>query len=126
MTDQPSIGGDPPVRSGATGDGKPSPVRAAAVAAGIPPAPSGRPGCSSGQCAGRTGHWANTHFFHAYEQDGELIIDGHRRPADRLMADEARALLRAGRTARVTVGGNGDGCPEPLTLLVHVHASRPA
>ncbi|MGW6795250.1 XdhC family protein [Streptomyces chartreusis] len=45
--------------------------------------------------------------------------------ADRLVADEARALLRAGRTARVTVGGNGDGCPEPLTVLVHVHASRP-
>ncbi|MGI5193261.1 XdhC family protein [Streptomyces sp. CA-288835] len=45
--------------------------------------------------------------------------------ADRLVVDEARALLRAGRTARVTVGGNGDGCPEPLTVLVHVHASRP-
>ncbi|MFF7645160.1 XdhC family protein [Streptomyces canus] len=45
--------------------------------------------------------------------------------ADRLVAAEARALLRAGRTARVTVGGNGDGCPEPLTALVHVHASRP-
>ncbi|MBC2905539.1 XdhC family protein [Streptomyces cupreus] len=45
--------------------------------------------------------------------------------ADRLVADEARALLRAGRTARVTVGGNGDDCPEPLTVLVHVHASRP-
>ncbi|QYX76632.1 XdhC family protein [Streptomyces akebiae] len=46
-------------------------------------------------------------------------------PADRLVADEARALLRAGRTARVTVGSNGDGCPEPLTVLVHVNASRP-
>ncbi|MFE7839894.1 XdhC family protein [Streptomyces sp. NPDC057474] len=46
-------------------------------------------------------------------------------PADRLVAEEARALLRAGRTARVTVGGNGDGCPEPLTVLVHVNASRP-
>ncbi|MER7407166.1 XdhC/CoxI family protein [Streptomyces sp. NPDC000070] len=45
--------------------------------------------------------------------------------ADRLVAEEVRALLRAGRTARVTVGGNGDGCPEPLTVLVHVHASRP-
>ncbi|GAA2660805.1 XdhC/CoxI family protein [Streptomyces vastus] len=45
--------------------------------------------------------------------------------ADRLVTDEARALLRAGRTARVAVGGNGDGCPEPLTVLVHVHASRP-
>ncbi|WP_327731414.1 XdhC family protein [Streptomyces sp. NBC_00487] len=46
-------------------------------------------------------------------------------PADRLVAEEARALLRAGRTARVSVGGNGGGCPEPLTVLVHVNGSRP-
>ena len=46
-------------------------------------------------------------------------------PIDKLVTEEARALLRAGRTARVTVGGNGDGCPEPVTVLVHVHASRP-
>ncbi|MFI1360597.1 XdhC family protein [Streptomyces sp. NPDC020898] len=46
-------------------------------------------------------------------------------PTGKLVAEEARALLRAGRTTRVTVGGNGDGCPEPLTVLVHVHASRP-
>ncbi|WP_405515976.1 XdhC family protein [Streptomyces canus] len=46
-------------------------------------------------------------------------------PTEDLVAEEARSLLRAGRTARVTVGGNGDGCPEPLTVLVHVHASRP-
>ncbi|MGY0064130.1 XdhC family protein [Streptomyces sp. LZ34] len=45
-------------------------------------------------------------------------------PVDSLVAEEARALLRAGRTARVRVGGNGNGCPEPLTVLVHVHASR--
>jgi xanthine dehydrogenase accessory factor len=46
-------------------------------------------------------------------------------PTDKLVAQEARGLLRAGRTTRVTIGGNGDDCPEPLTLLVHVHASRP-
>ncbi|KJK39415.1 xanthine dehydrogenase [Streptomyces variegatus] len=46
-------------------------------------------------------------------------------PADKLVAEEARSLLRAGRTTRATVGGNGDGCPEPMTVLVHVHASRP-
>ncbi|WP_128434656.1 XdhC family protein [Streptomyces cyaneus] len=46
-------------------------------------------------------------------------------PTDKLVAEEARALLRAGSTTRVTVGGNGDGCLDPLTLLVHVHASRP-
>ncbi|GHD10679.1 hypothetical protein GCM10010313_32850 [Streptomyces violarus] len=47
------------------------------------------------------------------------------RSTDRLVAEEARALLRTGRTAHVTVGGMGDGCPEPLTVIVHVHASRP-
>ncbi|MGI3197759.1 XdhC family protein [Streptomyces sp. GLT-R25] len=46
-------------------------------------------------------------------------------PTENLVIEEARSLLQAGRTARVTVGGNGDGCPEPLTVLVHVHASRP-
>ncbi|WP_329282086.1 XdhC/CoxI family protein [Streptomyces sp. NBC_01451] len=46
-------------------------------------------------------------------------------PTEKLVAEEARASLRAGRTTRVTVGGNGDGCPEPTTVLVHVHASRP-
>ncbi len=46
-------------------------------------------------------------------------------PADKLVAEEARALLRTGLTTRVTVGGHGDGCPEPMTVLVHVHASRP-
>ncbi|WP_234439799.1 carotenoid oxygenase family protein [Streptomyces bicolor] len=35
------------------------------------------------------GHWANTHFYNAYEQDDELIVDGHRisrlgSPVDRL------------------------------------------
>ncbi|MER6976268.1 XdhC family protein [Streptomyces carpinensis] len=46
-------------------------------------------------------------------------------PVDRLLAEEARALLRVGRTARVTVGGNGDNCPGSLAALVHVHAARP-
>ncbi|MDQ1026400.1 xanthine dehydrogenase accessory factor [Streptomyces umbrinus] len=50
-------------------------------------------------------------------------VDGG--PADRAAADRARALLRAGRTARVDIGGEGDGCPERLSVLVHVHASRP-
>ncbi|MFI9170832.1 XdhC family protein [Streptomyces lincolnensis] len=38
---------------------------------------------------------------------------------------QAQALLRAGRTARVEVGGDGAGCPERLSVLVHVRASRP-
>ncbi|MFG2731152.1 XdhC family protein [Streptomyces canus] len=46
-------------------------------------------------------------------------------PADRAVADRARALLRAGRTARVDIGGTGDGCPEHLSVLVHVAAARP-
>ncbi|SMQ20769.1 xanthine dehydrogenase accessory factor [Streptomyces sp. Ag82_O1-12] len=45
--------------------------------------------------------------------------------ADRAVADRARALLRAGRTARVDIGGTGDGCPEHLSVLVHVAATRP-
>ncbi|MEI5527121.1 XdhC/CoxI family protein [Streptomyces brasiliscabiei] len=45
--------------------------------------------------------------------------------ADRTAALQVRALLRAGRTARVEVGGDADTCPEKLTLLVHTHAPRP-
>ncbi|MFH9085562.1 XdhC family protein [Streptomyces sp. NPDC017673] len=37
----------------------------------------------------------------------------------------ARALLRAGTTARAEVGGDAVTCPERLSVLVHVHASRP-
>ncbi|GAA3853807.1 XdhC family protein [Streptomyces lacrimifluminis] len=44
---------------------------------------------------------------------------------DRLVADRARALLRAGRTARVDIGGAGEECPDRLSVLVHVAAARP-
>ncbi|MEV0225138.1 XdhC/CoxI family protein [Streptomyces sp. NPDC050704] len=44
---------------------------------------------------------------------------------DRAVAAEARALLRAGRTARIEVGGDADTCPERLSVLVHTHAPRP-
>ena len=44
--------------------------------------------------------------------------------ADRAVAAQVRALLRAGRTARIEVGGDADTCPEKLTVLVH--APRPA
>ncbi|MFH8896603.1 XdhC family protein [Streptomyces coeruleorubidus] len=37
----------------------------------------------------------------------------------------AWALLRAGRTARAEAGGDAGTCPERLSVLVHVHASRP-
>jgi xanthine dehydrogenase accessory factor len=50
-------------------------------------------------------------------------VDGG--PADRAVADQARALLRAGRTNRVDIGGEGDGCHDRLSVLVHVQASRP-
>jgi len=46
-------------------------------------------------------------------------------PADRAVADRARALLRAGRTARADIGGAGEECPERLSVLVHVAATRP-
>ncbi|GGU41310.1 hypothetical protein GCM10010244_79400 [Streptomyces coeruleorubidus] len=52
---------------------------------------------------------------------------------DRAVVAQARALLRAGRTARIEVGGGGgeaessgdSTCPRKLTVLVHVHAARP-
>ncbi|MER7404764.1 XdhC/CoxI family protein [Streptomyces sp. NPDC000070] len=47
------------------------------------------------------------------------------RQEDRAVATQVRALLRAGRTARVEVGGDADTCPEKLTLLVHTHAAPP-
>jgi xanthine dehydrogenase accessory factor len=43
----------------------------------------------------------------------------------RAVADEARAVLRTGRTARSTLGGDADTCPERLSVLVHVAATRP-
>lgn len=58
--------------------------------------------------------------------DGQVIsgtLDNG--PVDTVVADEALALLRAGRTTRVALGGSGQGCPGPLSVLVHVHASRP-
>ncbi|MFM9594831.1 XdhC family protein [Streptomyces scabiei] len=47
------------------------------------------------------------------------------RATDRTVAGRVRALLRAGRTARVEVGGDADTCPEKLTLLVHTQAPPP-
>ncbi|MEU6228485.1 XdhC/CoxI family protein [Streptomyces sp. NPDC047042] len=44
---------------------------------------------------------------------------------DRAVTAQADALLRTGRTARVEIGGDADTCPEKLSVLVHVHASRP-
>ncbi|WP_051744347.1 XdhC family protein [Streptomyces yerevanensis] len=51
---------------------------------------------------------------------------------DRAVVAHARALLRAGRTARIEAGGGGEAeslgdgtCPRQLTVLVHVHAPRP-
>ncbi|MDQ1006782.1 xanthine dehydrogenase accessory factor [Streptomyces sp. V4I23] len=45
--------------------------------------------------------------------------------AERQVRAQAEALLQAGRTARVDVGGDAATCPERLSVLVHVHASRP-
>jgi xanthine dehydrogenase accessory factor len=50
-------------------------------------------------------------------------VDGG--PAERAVADRARALLRAGRIVRIDIGGQADECPERLSVLVHVHASPP-
>jgi xanthine dehydrogenase accessory factor len=50
-------------------------------------------------------------------------VDGG--PTDRAVADRARALMRAGRTVRIDIGGQADECPERLSVLIHVHASPP-
>ncbi|MEV1076893.1 XdhC/CoxI family protein [Streptomyces sp. NPDC050211] len=44
---------------------------------------------------------------------------------DQVVVAHARALLRAGRTARIEVGGDTDACPQKLTVIVHTHADRP-
>ncbi len=44
---------------------------------------------------------------------------------DRAVAAQARALLRAGRTAVIDVGGDSGTCPTELTVLVHTHAAPP-
>ncbi|WP_405813885.1 XdhC family protein [Streptomyces sp. NBC_01390] len=53
--------------------------------------------------------------------DGTLGSDNE----DRAVVARARALLRAGRTGVVDVGGDQDTCPEKLAVLVHVHAAPP-
>jgi len=57
--------------------------------------------------------------------DGHVISGIPVRGSNDAVAEEALALLRAGRTARVGLGASGQGCPQPLSVLVHVHASRP-
>ncbi|UUU29301.1 XdhC family protein [Streptomyces sp. CA-210063] len=44
---------------------------------------------------------------------------------DRAVTAQAGALLRSGRTARIELGGDADTCPDRLSVLVHVAASRP-
>ncbi|MEV6759702.1 XdhC/CoxI family protein [Streptomyces sp. NPDC051105] len=45
--------------------------------------------------------------------------------ADRTVAAQAHALLRAGRAGRIEVGGDADSCPERLSVLIHASAPRP-
>ncbi|WP_210570696.1 XdhC/CoxI family protein [Streptomyces sp. GESEQ-4] len=46
-------------------------------------------------------------------------------PTDRAVTAQAGALLRSGRTARIELGGDAATCPDRLSVLVHVAASRP-
>ncbi|MGW3866449.1 XdhC family protein [Streptomyces sp. NPDC005047] len=59
--------------------------------------------------------------------NGEGHLSGTDLDADtrRLVAAEAQALLRTGRTGRTTLSGDAATCPEPLTVLVHVAAPAP-
>ncbi len=55
----------------------------------------------------------------------ELLDDAVTGAVRREVSASVHASLRAGRTARVAVGGDGASCPQRLSVLVHVHASRP-
>ncbi|MDX2557337.1 XdhC family protein [Streptomyces stelliscabiei] len=44
---------------------------------------------------------------------------------DRAVVAQARALLSAGRTARIDIGGDPDTCPTKLSVLIHTHAAPP-
>ncbi|MFE1840591.1 XdhC family protein [Streptomyces sviceus] len=46
-------------------------------------------------------------------------------PTGQAVADRATAQLRAGRTAAASFGGDADTCPDRLSVLVHVAATRP-
>ncbi|MEV0777415.1 XdhC/CoxI family protein [Streptomyces sp. NPDC050433] len=54
----------------------------------------------------------------------EGTLGGHPE-LDRAAADEARALLDAGRTGTVTIGEDGSRCGRPLTLLVESSVPPP-
>ncbi|GAA2590976.1 XdhC family protein [Streptomyces roseoviolaceus] len=93
------------------------------LAAALTDVVQGRPTAVAQMVAGPRDLIGSTLSVLSDDSDTHGTLDGG--PADKLVAEEARGLLRTGRTTRVTVGGNGDGCPEPMTVLVHVHASRP-
>ncbi|MFD5477594.1 hypothetical protein [Streptomyces hawaiiensis] len=46
------------------------------------------------------------------------------RKEHRRVATQVRALPRAGRTARIEIGGDTGTCPEKLRLLVHTQVPR--
>ncbi|MGW0758584.1 XdhC family protein [Streptomyces sp. NPDC002814] len=73
-----------------------------------------------GELLGRTLH-VPAEGPHDGTHDGTLGGENE----DQVVVAHARALLRAGRTARIEVGGDTDTCPEKLTVLVHTHAHRP-
>ena len=59
--------------------------------------------------------------------DGDGRLSGTDLDTDtsRAVTGHAQALMRAGRTARSHLGGDAATCPEQLTVLVHVAATRP-
>ncbi|WP_405529085.1 XdhC family protein [Streptomyces canus] len=61
----------------------------------------------------------------ALNGDGRLSGTGLDADTSRAVAKQAAVLLRGGRTARSTLGSDAATCPERLTVLVHVAATRP-
>ncbi|TXL85573.1 XdhC/CoxI family protein [Streptomyces sp. IB2014 016-6] len=62
---------------------------------------------------------------HTLNSGGALSSTDLDADTSRMVATQARAVLRTGRTARSTLGGTAATCPDPLTVLVHVAATRP-
>jgi xanthine dehydrogenase accessory factor len=98
------------------------PAAEAHLAAALEAVLAGR-SCAVAQVISGTGEFLGRtlHVPDGGPHDGTLGAENE----DKVVVAYARALLRAGRTARIEVGGEPDTCATRLTVLVHTHAHRP-
>jgi xanthine dehydrogenase accessory factor len=85
---------------------------------------NGRPGAVAQVVDGQAELLGRTLSLVGYDGTHGGTLGGGTRE-DTVVAAQARALLHAGRSGRIEVGGDGDTCPEPLSVLVHVNAPSP-